>query len=748
MIKKTAYGYTMEGKDQFLDIVFFADNIVRFVYSSEEKLPGSTPAIVGKPREIEVELGSNVIKTNSLKIVIDEGTLRVSIYDLMGNLLSRDARTNIDGREIEKELLWEKGFYGLGEKYGWINRMKTSTSNWNTDILGVAPLHSAINKEYHTAIPFYIGLDKDMSYGIYFDNSYRTSFDFCRTKENTVLFKTDGGNIDYYFIYGKKISEVIEGYSLLTGTMDLPRKEFLGYQQCRWSYENREELMYIAKKMREEKIPCDILYLDIDYMKDYKVFTIDTEKFYEFKEMTRRLKEMGFKIVVIIDPGIKVEDGYEVYKEGLKKDYFVKNSLGEVYIGEVWPGPAVFPDFLRKEVREWWGRLHRDLIDKGVEGIWNDMNEPSDFTTKSKTIPEDTIHTNDKGEIKSHTEIHNLYGMLEAEATYNGLLEIEPNKRPFILTRAAFSGTQRYSALWTGDNTSIWEHLEASIPMFLNLGLSGYSFIGADVGGFLEDSYGELLTRWTQIGAFTPLFRNHSAKGTIHQEPWSFDEDTKKVTKKYIELRYKFITYLYSLMRESSINGNPVIRPLFYHYQEDEKTYNINDQFLFGQNIMICPILRPGITTRVVYLPEGIWYDYWTDEKIEGNKHIVVEAPLDILPIFIKAGSIVPQDEVMNFVDEKKEILELHYYSGNDGEYEIYLDDGASFDYKNGVYSEVLIKCKEIDKTISISVDVKKDSYHIPKLKVHFHGAEEDNMIEINGERYDKSSLIIDIRRT
>jgi alpha-glucosidase len=739
MLRKTAYGYTIENNGKFLDIAFYADNIVRFVYSKEDKLPNSTLAVIAKPKEIPVELKGNIVKTDKLTIEIDEDTLKVSIYDTNGNLLNEDLDVNLDKVRVEKKLLWEKGFYGLGEKYGWINKKGTDTVNWNTDVLGVVPVHNSMLKEYHTSIPFYIGLDVDKAYGIYFDNTFKTSFDFGKTKENTVTFSSDGGNLDYYFIYDETVSGVVKGYSQLTGTMPIPRKDFLGFQQCRWSYENREELMYVAKRMREEKIPCDVLYLDIDYMKDYKVFTVDSDKFNDFKGMIKELREMGYKVVVIVDPGVKVEEGYNVYEEGKEKGYYVLKPDGDVYVGEVWPGEAVFPDFLREKVRKWWGELHKDFIEDGVEGIWNDMNEPSDFTTETKTIPVDCVHFTDDGEAKKHTEIHNIYGTLEAIGTYEGLRKLQSNKRPFLLTRAAFAGCQRYAALWTGDNSSIWEHLEMSMPMFMNLGLSGYTFIGADVGGFAGDSNGELLARWTQLGAFTPLFRNHSAKGTINQEPWCFGEEIKEIVKKYTELRYEFITYLYNLMRHSSQNGEPVIRPLFYHYQQDENTHNINDQFLFGENIMVCPIVRPKTDRRMIYIPKGEWYDYWTGEKVEGGQYIIKEAPIDLLPIYIKAGTILPKDEVVEFVGQEEKPLHIHCYAGNNGEYNLYLDDGITFDYEKGVYSEIKFTMEDDGEKIVIKSKVDKDEYSIPSLILHVHGVEGISSVILNGKEVEVS---------
>lgn len=750
MIQATNNGCLIKGSNGYLNLQFYKDNIVRVTYTRNGKLPSVTPAVIAKPSDIGTVIEENIIKTKELVIEVNKDNLSLSIYNSEGVLLNRDNNISIEEVKIEKELLWEKGFYGMGEKYGWINQKGTSTENYNSDVLGVTKVHNGTIKQYHTSIPFYIGLDRDKSYGIYFDNSFKTYFDFGKTKDDTIVYKADGGVLDYYFIYNRKISNVVSDYCYLTGTMPLPRKDFLGYQQCRWSYENKEELMEIARKMREKNIPCDVLYLDIDYMKNYKVFTVDSDKFNDFKGMVKELKEMGYKLVVIIDPGVKVEEGYKVYKEGKKNNYYIKDKEGKDYIGEVWPGAAVFPDFLRKEVREWWAQLHKDFVEDGVEGFWNDMNEPADFTTESKVVPEDCIHLTDSGEKRSHREIHNLYGMLEAMSTYEGLKKLQPNKRPFVLTRAAFSGTQRYAALWTGDNTSLWEHLEASMPMLMNLGLSGYSFIGSDVGGFAEDCNGELLTRWTQLGVFTPLFRNHSIKGSINQEPWCFGEEVLENTRKYIRLRYQLITYLYNLMKESSEKGHPVIRPLFYHYQDDENTYNINDQFLFGESIMVCPVTRPGTKARMVYLPEGEWHDYWTKEKVSGGKYIIRETPIDILPIYIKAGSIIPQDEVMNYIGQREGTIHVHFYTGDNGAYDLYLDDGISFDYEEGIYSRIKFSMKEDNEKIVLKSYTMKDSYKIHNLRIHVHGVKEFRKVLKHGDNIsieNNQTLLIDISK-
>jgi alpha-glucosidase len=731
MITKLSKGYLIRNKDVCLRVVVLKENIIRFAYSKDGKLPQSTPGVIYDLEYPSTHQGETII-TEQLKIKVDPNNLTITIINNNGDILSKDLSIDTGNLRIKKQLLWEKGIYGIGEKYGFINKLGSETVNWNSDVLGLFSVHNSGIKEYHTSIPFYIGMDEENSYGIYLDNSHRTYFDFACKNDQEIVFGAKGGNLDYYFIYNKEISKVVEDYSKLTGTMPMVRKEFLGYQQCRWSYENRQEVMEIATRMRKENVPCDIIYLDIDYMKDYKVFTVDSEKFHGFRDMLKELKEMGFKVVVIIDPGIKVEEGYRVYDEAEKQDYLVKNDLGEVYVGAVWPGPAAFPDFLSCKVRRWWGELHRQLIEDGIEGIWNDMNEPSDFTTNTKTLPENCIHRDDEGNEKSHSEVHNLYGLLMAQAAYNGLLKINPDKRPFVLTRAAYAGNQRYSALWTGDNASLWEHMEMAMPMFLNLSLSGYSFIGGDVGGFCNDSNGELLARWTQLGAFMPFFRNHSAKGTIHQEPWSFGDKYLDIIRKYINTRYSLITYIYNLMVESSKKGSPVLRPLFYHYQEDKNTYNINDQFMLGSSIMICPVTKPKTDVRLVYLPEGQWYDFHTAQELHGGGYVIKNAPLDMVPAYIKCGSIIPKDEVRQYIDKNQESLEMKFFLGESCHYDLYIDDGHSFEYKKGKYSIVRFSMDKKGKSIAIKSKIIHNGYPIPKINVKLYGITNQNIVTLN----------------
>lgn len=588
---------------------------------------------------------------------------------------------NISGNRVEviKEIIGDEYFYGLGENTGPLNKRGYQYQMWNTD--DPSPHVESFEKLYKS-IPFLLTLRKNMAYGLFFDNSYHSYFNLGKENERYLYYGAKDGNLNYYFIYGPTVKQVLAGYTYLTGTTPLPQLWTLGYQQSRHSYDSWQRVMEVAATFRAKQIPCDVLHLDIEYMDDYKVFTWHQERFANFAAGVAKLKAMGFKIVTIIDPGVKKEKGYAVYDEGLINGYYLKDKDGIPYVNRVWPGDAVYPDFSADRVRRWWGEKHRILTEQGVDGIWNDMNEPASF---DGPIPDDVTFEND-GYPSTHAELHNVYGHLMSKATYNGLKALT-GKRPFVITRACFAGSQKYATVWTGDNCSHWEHLRMAVPMLLNLGLSGITFCGTDVGGFSFDCNGELLARWMQLGAFTPLFRNHSNMFTRDQEPWAFGERVEEICRKYISLRYMFLPYLYDLLWQGERNGLPVMRPLFLYDQDDEETYELNDQFMVGESLLVAPVLQQGQRCRTVYLPAGEWFDYWTREKYSGKQYILKQTPLEVCPIYIKAGSIIPNYQGQNYVGEKDQSeLILDVYPG-EGCYTHYQDDGESFKYRAGEYN-------------------------------------------------------------
>lgn len=569
--------------------------------------------------------------------------------------------------------------YGLGDKTGVLNKREYEYEMWNSDI--PAP-HEDNFKSLYKSVPFMIVLKENAVYGVFFDNHGKSAFDLGKEYGDRIGYHAEDGMMDYYVITGENMAEVIGGYTWLTGRVPLPMRWTLGYHQCRWSYKTEAEVRQLAADFRRYEIPCDAIYFDIDYMDGYRVFTWNKENFSDSDQLIADLKEQGFQAVTIIDPGVKKDEDYYVYREGIEQNYFAKDTNGDVYINAVWPGDSAFPDFGRQEVRDWWGEKHQFLLDKGIMGVWNDMNEPASF---NGPLPDDVVFS-EEDEVTDHKWMHNVYGHNMSRATYQGLRKLS-DKRPFVITRACYSGTQKYATVWTGDNNSLWTHLRMAIPQLCNLGMSGYPFAGTDIGGFGSDTTGELLVRWYQVGCFSTLFRNHSAMGTRRQEPWLFGKEKLDIIRRYVELRYELIPYFYDLFHEHLSTGLPVMRPLVLEYEKDVNTHNMNDEFMIGSEILVAPVIEQGATKRLVYLPEGEWFDYWTKERIAGGQYIIRDAPLDTCPVYVKAGAILPKYPVEAYIgtkEQKKLILEV--YAGN-GEYEHYQDDGLDFAYEQGAYN-------------------------------------------------------------
>ncbi len=656
-----------------------------------------------------------LLKTEKLILRVYKDNFALGIYDSEGNLIHQDYRERAlgwSGKEVRvwKEKKTRERFYGLGEKTGFLDKNGKNYTMWNTDVFEA---HTESTDALYQSIPFFMGFKEGQAYGIYFDNTYRSYFDFGSKDSSFYSFGAEGGKLDYYFIYGPEMKKVLFDYTRLTGRMSLPPRWSLGYQQSRYSYHPEGEVRELATRFREKEIPCDVIYLDIHYMEGYRVFTWNQVEFPEPKKMLTDLSRDGFKVITIIDPGVKKDPEYTVFREGIKRGMFCKYLEGSLFTGKVWPGECVFPDFTRKEVREWWGELHQELLEAGVKGIWNDMNEPAVFA-ESGTMDLEVIHDND-GNPGTHREFHNTYALYENMATYEGMKK-HTGQRPFILTRAGFAGIQRYAAVWTGDNRSIWQHLKFAIPMLLNFGLSGVAFAGTDVGGFTGDTDGELLTRWIQTGVFTPFFRNHYGLNHIDQEPWSFGEPYESIIKSFIRLRYRLLPYLYTLFYECSESGVPIIRPLVMEFPSDEETYNLSDQFMVGENILVAPVLEPDKRKRLVYLPEGRWYDYWTGKEETGKSYIISEAPLDRIPIYFKGGSIVPFTEAVNYIGEQESgTLELRLYLSDklkEGQGLIYEDDGESFAFRDGSYNLGRFTFYQQDEKLTFKIEWEQKGYN------------------------------------
>jgi alpha-glucosidase len=453
-------------------------------------------------------------------------------------------------------------------------------------------------------------------------------------------------------------------------------------------------------------------------MDGYRCFTWNRKYFPDPKKMIKELSDQGFKTVVIIDPGLRVDDNYSVFREGKEKRYFCRRCDDYFMEGHVWPGRCQFPDFTNPEVREWWGNLFDELVQLGVAGVWNDMNEPAVFGTS--TFPDDVRHQFD-GQRGSHRKAHNVYGMQMVRATYEGLRKIMKNKRPFTITRAGYSGVQRYSSVWTGDNVASWEHLLLGNIMCQRLSVSGISFCGTDIGGFSGEPDGELFTRWIQMGTFSPFMRAHSAGDTKEREPWSFGEPYTAINRKFIELRYRLMPYFYSAFWEHHRYGFPIIRPIVMHEQEQLSNHFRQDEFTYGDKILVCPVFEPGQKSRKVYLPKGKWYNFWTHEVLEGGTEVTVATPLENIPLFVKAGSVIPEYPVMQYVGEKEidEVKMNVYYSDIEVNSFIFEDYGETFAYEQDIYLEkkFVVKGKDNKLTMQQSMEglytPRYENYHL-----------------------------------
>jgi alpha-glucosidase len=631
----------------------------------------------------------------SFRLQTTEGQFRLNLgsgewalEDKFGLVLfhSRPGATRFCGASPGLNLTLQEGeaIFGLGESSGTFNKRGLIREFWNIDVGGHARAVYAGLRNLYVSIPFAISLRHGRAAGLFWDNPARQFWDLGQTVFDRWQLSAASGEIDLYLFLGPACPQILERFTELTGRMPMIPLWGLGYQQCRYSYETREHVEQIGREFRRRHIPCDVLYLDIHYMDGYRVFTFG-KNFPNPREMAARLARRGFKLVTIVDPGVKDDPKFDVLRRGQAGRAFVKAPDGQSdYRGKVWPGQVRFPDFLNAAVRHWWGEEQARFQKLGISGFWNDMNEPADFSGPNKDFPSDCLHRTDFGE-QRHATVHNVYGSQMARASFDGARTHDPARRPFIVTRAAYAGVQRFAAVWTGDNDSSWEHLADSVQMLLNLGLSGVPFCGADVGGFHDNTTGELLARWTQLGAFTPFFRNHSNIGTISQEPWAFGPEIEEICRRYIELRYQLLPYWHGLLVQAHRHGTPMIRPLFWHYQNDPAAQAASDQFMLGRDLLIAPILRHGATARSVYLPNGLWFDFWTGESLRGGTNVLAMAELARLPIYVRAGAILPMIPVQQYVGESAWTrVNLHIWPGDDGELDWYEEDGLSWNYASG----------------------------------------------------------------
>ena len=580
--------------------------------------------------------------------------------------------------------------YGLGDKAGPLDRRGRSFVNWNTD----AYAWDAARDPLYKAIPFLIVLRDGKAFGLFVDNTGRTVFDIGKDDPGALTVTADDGALDLYVIAGPSPRDVLQRYTALTGRTPLPPKWALGFQQSRYTYAPATRVREVAATLRAHRIPADAIWFDIGFQDRNRPFTIDRGAFPDFEALLGDLHALGFHPVLITDLHIARQPGYAPYDSGKAIDAFARRD-GADYVGKVWPGESVFPDFSLARVRDWWGGLYADFVRMGADGFWNDMNEPSVFDGPGGTMPGDVVHRLDDGSTRTHRELHNAYGMLNARATYEGLSKLRPGERPFVLTRAAYAGTQRYAATWTGDNTADWHHLAQSVPNILSLGLSGMALAGDDIGGFIGSPPPDLLTRWYQLGAWQPLFRSHAATDTRGHEAWVDGREHEALRRAAIEQRYRLLPYLYTLAEENARTGAPITRPAWFEFPQAAGS---DRDFLFGRDLFVAPVVAERLDAHVVTLPPGAWYGLHDGVRHAAGEHVRFDpAPRDV-PVFVRAGAIVPMQPVVQHTGEVPQgALEVHvWWPDEDGRCDgsLYDDDGQSLAYRKGAFLRIAFACE------------------------------------------------------
>ena len=688
-------------------------------------------------RSVGVRPTPDGFQTAALAVHLDKRGLLLTVTDLQGRVIVADAAGAIalgaSSFTLKKTLPLGERIYGMGDKTGTFDRRGESFVDWNTDAYGFQRDTDPIYK----SIPFYIADGgAGGAYGLFLDNTWRSWFDFGHRDASTIEIGAPAGPIDYYIIAGPTVRDVVRRYTDLTGKAPLPPLWGLGYQQSRYSYMSANEVRAIADRLRADRIPADVIWMDIDYQDRDRPFTTNKKTFPDVKALASDVGKQGFKLVAITDLHIAYapNQGYRPYDSGAAGNQFLKNPDGSLYIAPVWPGPSVFPDFTRASTRAWWGSLYKEFSDDGIAGFWNDMNEPAIFDTPTKTMPLDIVHRIEGDgfvpRTATHAEIHNVYGMENGRATHDGMLALKPNVRPFVMTRASFAGGQRYAVTWTGDNSSTWDHLKLAVQQMLSLGLSGFTWSGADIPGFAGGASPELATRWFEIAAFTPVYRGHAANDAPRAEPWVDGPAHLAIRRRFIEERYRLMPYFYAVAEQSARTGDPVMRPTFYDYPAMGKSScDQSMAFTLGSDLLIAASPHPDQPRPYdICLPTKGWYDYWTGLPVASEK--ISETPtLGHLPVFVRPGAIVAKEPLVQSTSQTpKGPLQLEVYPGDDCRGEIYLDDGVSV---SGPSLRQKVACSVTPTGVSLQFGLREGSYRPwwNQIAVTVHGPNPKHMI-------------------
>ena len=633
--------------------------------------------------EVKKEDNSLVVIDRNYKLLFkeDEG---VSLYFKDSYLTSISFNKLFD--EVEKREYFNTSFkindndniFGLGDKMAYLDKKGYFWASWATDD---SNHQDELFPSLYKSINYLLLRSNKKFFGVFFPSTFRLTFDACKTDLHKLTVNNFEEEQDMFLVLGDDIKEVTRSYSELVGHPYFIRMKMLGYQQSRWSYENEEMVKTLRDNFIKHEIPLDYIHLDIHYMDGYRDFTIDKTRFPKIKTLSEELKKDEIELVGINDAAIKEDPEFDLYKY-LEDNHLFGTLDGKTYINAVWPGDSGFPNYFDDKCKKYFeSYASKFLDDTGISGIWCDMNEPASF---NGPLPDEVDFTFGKRKLL-HKEAHNVYAEHMVKSFVNTFKK--KNIRPYLFSRAAFATTAKYAFVWNGDNFSLWHHLRYSIPQILSLSMSGFMFNGVDIGGFGGDSNKELLIRWLEANLFIPFLRNHSTLHTKAQEPYAYDEETLNIFKKYLKIRYEFIPYLYNLAQEMSFKGEPIVSPLFYHFEDDENTLEINDEYMVGDSLLVAPILDKDARRRMIYLPKGTWIDLFTGKKYIGGKYIIFAENLAESGYFIKNNTLIPMFENLKHIKKSEIDTLVIKVFGNSGKVKIYEDDGETLDYEKGIYN-------------------------------------------------------------
>jgi alpha-glucosidase len=668
-----------------LEIDFLAADLVRINWK-----PGMPPipyAIARKQWDVvETYLTQSsdrtTISSSALKVIVAiDGSL--TLCDTCGNILRQELPPQ------QKERGWvhqarmrpEEHIYGLGERATTLNvrAAKETTEQgeitdkpkvfrmWNYDAAGK---YGCGSDPMYICIPIYLGLHQQGSYLIFYENTFEAKFTF----DDVATADFEDGSVRYYLTVGSP-AQLLERYTELTGRASLPPRWALGYHQSRWGYKTEQAVRETAQQFQALDLPLSAIHMDIDVQVGYRAFTIDPDRFPKIANFTQELLEKGVRFITIVNPGIKYSYSREnnLFLEGRILEAFCKLPNGELVVAPVWPGSCVFPDFTNPKVRNWWSRQYEYLLDVGVAGFWHDMNEPAAFILwGDRSLPKVTQHVME-GRGGDHREAHNVYGLLQAQAGYESLRGYRHDQRPFIVSRAGWAGLQRYAWTWTGDIECTWDALRQTISTIVGLGLSGIPYSGSDIGGFQGNPAAELYLRWFQMSTFVTFCRSHCSNNVDYRAPWTYGEPYLSIIRQFLQLRYRLLPYFYTLSWEASQKGYPPVRPLFWSDSSNAKLWDVEDAFLLGDSLLVCPITKAAANQREIILPKGGWYSFWNDEVFAGSQQVTVDVTLEKIPLLVRAGTILPMEE--------GEKLVLHIYPPIAGSCESFLYSDAKDGY-------------------------------------------------------------------